>query len=305
MSDPKRHHYLPQFHLRRFGFADGNGLIYRFGKTDGSIARTTVKASAYADDYYKLSAPDGSRDTGIDAMFSQAESNPAPAIARLVALAPRQRHAISEDDQIAIALYLGLLHGRVPGARDPIEDLADFTGKLWLDMQLSSPEAYREAALARGAEDNPRAARGRSSPDARVAASGYLEDQAAGRVGDARGTAHRHRRDRSPTERDALVPRAPHGAAVLRHRRSPGRPLSHRGALAASRRGHRDARGGGHRSTRAGIDPDCGVSHTTTPVSRFCGCQETATRTTSDGACHRAQYWRPIGEHPRRRRAAR
>lgn len=155
MSDPKRHHYVPQFHLRRFGFGDGNGQIHRFDKTDGSIARASVKGSAYEDDYYTLPAPDGSRDTGIEAMFSRVESNAAPATARLLALGAGQRHAISDDDRIAVALYLALLHGRVPGAREPVEDLADFMGKLWLDMQLSNPEAHRAGAVKRGAEDNP------------------------------------------------------------------------------------------------------------------------------------------------------
>lgn len=154
MSDPKRHHYLPQFHLRRFGFGDGNGLIYRFDKTDGSIARTTVKGSAFEVNYYTLTTPDGSRDTGLEAALSRVESNAAPAIARLLELTPG-RQAISEDDRVAIALYLALLHGRVPGARNPAEEMTDVLGKMIIDMNLSIPDAYRQVALANGAHDEP------------------------------------------------------------------------------------------------------------------------------------------------------
>ncbi len=128
MTEPRRHHYVPQFHLRRFASAARSGRFWRYDKHLDSVAEAGISRSAFATDYYTLPVDDGSRDTGIEAWLGNIESRAAPALSRLLAL-PAGAHLIGDDDRVAITLYLAVLHTRGPAARLPSEALADFLAK--------------------------------------------------------------------------------------------------------------------------------------------------------------------------------
>jgi Protein of unknown function (DUF4238) len=52
MTDPRRHHYVPQFHQRRF--ADADGRLWVWDKATDRVFRTTPGSIAVETDFYRL-----------------------------------------------------------------------------------------------------------------------------------------------------------------------------------------------------------------------------------------------------------
>lgn len=142
MSDA-RHHYVPQFHLRLFGHADGNGRIWVYDKQTDRIGRRSVKAVASEINYYRIRDRDGGHSDQLEHMFSQLESASAPLIRRLARM-DEPEYLLTPAERGALSGYVALLWARGPTQRSWTHAMGEFMARVQLDMLLRHPEGFRE-----------------------------------------------------------------------------------------------------------------------------------------------------------------
>ena len=144
----KRHHYLPQFHQRLFGVGLEGGSIWRYDKTSDSIRLLPIKDTGVIGNYYTVQTKAGP-DDGLERIFAQVEGAAAPVINRLCA-EPGPRFQVDVGSRFALGTYLGLLHGRVPGTRQKMKQLFEWTKAVEIDLRLADADRYLEEARAAG-----------------------------------------------------------------------------------------------------------------------------------------------------------
>jgi hypothetical protein len=139
-GDPRRHHYVPKFYLRRFA-ADDQIVRVRFDKPR---LRDTLHVNdvAVMRDLYTTIDVDVGETVAVERILAVVDGAASSAIARLAlgVLFPPQR-----ADQLALALWLSMLHVRGPSARRWMEAMADHTMKM--QMSLVHDEASARAHL--------------------------------------------------------------------------------------------------------------------------------------------------------------
>lgn len=140
-----RHHYVPQFHLRQFGHADGNGRIWTYDKETDAISRRSVKAVASEINYYRIRDGAGGHSDDLEGFFSYIESAAAPLIRRLARLdaGDHHLHPVHRD---TLAGYLALLHVRGPTERRKTLAMGEFLARAQVDMLLRNRDAFRAHA---------------------------------------------------------------------------------------------------------------------------------------------------------------
>lgn len=141
MSDA-RHHYVPQFHLRMFGHADGNGRIWTYDKQTDAITRRSVKAVASEINYYRIRDGNGGHSDELEGLFSYIESGAAPLIRRLSRLDAGD-HYVHPVHRDTLAGYIALLHVRGPAERRKALAMGGFLARAQIDMVLRNPDAFR------------------------------------------------------------------------------------------------------------------------------------------------------------------
>lgn len=147
MNVPRHHHYVPQFHLRRFGHGAGHGLLWAYDKTLDKIVRARVKSTAQEIDYNAVATPSG-LNYEIETMFARREGEAKPIIDRLLAL-PAGVHWLDPHDRADLSIYIALQDARAPATRAHSDAVAALGGAVQLDMRLSDAKAFH--AWARGA----------------------------------------------------------------------------------------------------------------------------------------------------------
>ena len=148
MARAKRHHYLPQFHQRRFGVRLEAGAIWRYDKMLGSIKLLPIKDTAVIGNYYTVTTAAGP-DDGLEQIFAQVEGAAAPVIERLCD-EEGPRFELDLPSRFALGTYLGLLHGRVPRTRGMTKELAEYARAVEIDMRLSDRDGYLAESRAAG-----------------------------------------------------------------------------------------------------------------------------------------------------------
>lgn len=145
MAQSKEHHPVPSWHLRRFGHSSGNRKLYYYDKKNqrfdvGDVDKFIIRR------YYTVDLGQGPTDV-LEQELSKYESRAAPIAGDLVDQISGSRFTISGEDRQSLAEYLGLLHMRVPTARNRIRAWArDVLIPGQLDAVLRSPETFRQAA---------------------------------------------------------------------------------------------------------------------------------------------------------------
>lgn len=147
MSDA-RHHYVPQFHLRLFGHADGKGRIWTYDKQTDGISRRSVKAVASEINYYRIRDEKGGHSDDLEGLFSYIESGAAPLVRRLSQLDAGD-HFLHPAHRDTLAGYIALLHVRGPAERRKTLAMGEFLARAQVDMLLRNPEAFRAQARRR------------------------------------------------------------------------------------------------------------------------------------------------------------
>jgi hypothetical protein len=106
--DGERHHYVPQFLLKRFR---GGGKLYQLDKETGVCQETTPKEAAWHKDLYKVESTTGTHDGIVEAFFSLAETFGVAALEALVS----NPEELSNRDRGDLAFLAAIQEQRVPG----------------------------------------------------------------------------------------------------------------------------------------------------------------------------------------------
>jgi hypothetical protein len=109
LSDPKRHHYVPRFYLRRF--TDESGLLWVYDrKKDGQCRGQTPENTTVANRFYGYVRADGTYTDEIERSLAAIESEVAMVLERW----DQAGHTTTPDEIALMAQFLGLMHTRVP-----------------------------------------------------------------------------------------------------------------------------------------------------------------------------------------------
>jgi len=106
MSEPKRHHYLPQFYLEQFC---RDGSLWVFDRDTSEFRPQTPKNTALISHYYSVEDEAGNKRTGIESLLSQLEGYAKPIMAKLLA-----QDAITESDKEEFSIFVAFMMNRVP-----------------------------------------------------------------------------------------------------------------------------------------------------------------------------------------------
>jgi hypothetical protein len=114
-STGDRHHFVPEFLLRRFRGRTATGKrLFVVDKTDGSIVESTPKGTGYEDRLYALNTIDGQYDGLLEGLFGVAENYAAKSLEPLVSVFPAP--SLEAGDRGNIAYLIAAQEQRVPGA---------------------------------------------------------------------------------------------------------------------------------------------------------------------------------------------
>jgi len=141
-SEPKLHHYVPQFLLRRFA-NDQEQVLTIDRKTKDSFPQSISKAAARTG-FYKILNDDGSTDNRVEEALGKIESRAATASAKLV---DEGIFPLGDEDRDAIAAFTALQYVRTPSVRDHMSQVSDasFKAALATDKGRASMRAVLEA----------------------------------------------------------------------------------------------------------------------------------------------------------------
>jgi hypothetical protein len=104
------HHYVPQHYLRGFTSDENSGLVWMFDKKSRDFKRVPIKVAAQGPDFYEA-------DT--ERALNQLVEVPAqPALVKL-----QRQQAISNDERLAVAIYIATMMMRVPRRRRKAHEL--------------------------------------------------------------------------------------------------------------------------------------------------------------------------------------
>lgn len=128
MSQPKRHHYVPQFLLRRF--VDENGQLAVYRKSDGKTWTTTPGNLFVERDLYSTTK-DGTLDPKLEHEYSQLEGDANLVISRFIASAGQgQIPVISSEEKRTFGDFFYQQIKRVPEMFRALEVQKDFANRL-------------------------------------------------------------------------------------------------------------------------------------------------------------------------------
>jgi len=111
VSEPKRHHYVPQFYLRHFTWptVKGTRVLCVYDKEGGEPRIQTPLNTAVEQGFYSFETPTG-KDNEIEKALSQVESGANPVLSRLA----QPGEDLNDLHLPALASFMALTHVRVP-----------------------------------------------------------------------------------------------------------------------------------------------------------------------------------------------
>jgi len=115
LSNAKRHHYVPEFLLRRFSTnpADEHPLIYRLDVRTGAITKLSTSNCAVIQHYNRLSATAGLPVGFAEAMLSYAESRAVPLVEKLL-----HSEILDLQERVDFSMFLMAQQMRTPRGRE-------------------------------------------------------------------------------------------------------------------------------------------------------------------------------------------
>lgn len=82
MAEPRKHHYLPQFYLRRF--SDNGTSIFQIEKQGMRAYMCSIHDAAAIRDYHTLDQPDHPNPQAVEKMLAEAERTMADALNKTI-----------------------------------------------------------------------------------------------------------------------------------------------------------------------------------------------------------------------------
>ena len=155
-SEPRRHHYIPQWYLRQFGTRDE---IAVFDKSTGLVEVRRPRDVAFEIGFYDIDHPDLPR-TAFETVLGNVENHAANAVRKLL---DQGLDSLTSDQHEDLAAFVVTLQVRVPSARPAIENHL----RVRLDrIRAQLPEDELRAMAGRDLTAEEIAAVRRPSPDA-------------------------------------------------------------------------------------------------------------------------------------------
>jgi hypothetical protein len=114
MSEPRKHHYLPQFYLR--GFSANGRSICQIGKRGGRAYISSIRDTAAIRDYHELDNPGVEDPNAVERRLAQVEAQLAEGLARAI-----QRGVATPQTHANLIELVALLRVRVPAFKESIE----------------------------------------------------------------------------------------------------------------------------------------------------------------------------------------
>ena len=128
MAKPsKRHHYLPQFYLKRF--TDEEGLLCLFDRESKEFRRQQPVNTALRKHFYTVTDTDGLKSDGIERMFSGLDSVACDVITRLDAHQTGWAH---ERERVSFAIFIAFFYARTPAFDQEQTALAEQLYRAWM-----------------------------------------------------------------------------------------------------------------------------------------------------------------------------
>lgn len=106
-TQPKRHHYVPQFYLNNF--ADKQGKIWVYDRKIKEYRHQSVKDTAVQNNYYRMRLKGGGQTNELEGFFSQLEGLACSAMNKLERGTP-----LTEEEKGNIAAFVAFQMMRVP-----------------------------------------------------------------------------------------------------------------------------------------------------------------------------------------------
>lgn len=138
MSDPRRHHYVPQFHLAGFT-SDGtkDGLLYVTDLKRKKQWQCKPGGVAHSRDFYRVDIP-GVDPFAIERGMADLEGEMATVLKEIL-----ETQTLPTSDSFTLLMHLVAFSlGRVPAMRKSLEPPAVRVAERVLDLTLASPDRY-------------------------------------------------------------------------------------------------------------------------------------------------------------------
>lgn len=128
MSEPKLHHYVPQFYLEGFSNARWQVAVHDLDKSQ--FRYQSVRKTARVRDYYTITDEKGTKDRGLEKLLSILEGHTKPIIKKV-----EESDQLTDEERFTLAMFASFQLGRVPKfeqwtngfAKDVIQRLAQLT----------------------------------------------------------------------------------------------------------------------------------------------------------------------------------
>jgi hypothetical protein len=141
-STGDRHHFVPQFMLRRFrGRTPRGKRLFVLDKGDGSIVESSPKEAGWEHRLYSVSSVDGQHDGFVEGLFGLAENYASASLGAL--LGGGQTPQVSEGDRANIAFLLSAQEQRVPGALKDLRMNMVIAGSTFAAVEMANIKGSR------------------------------------------------------------------------------------------------------------------------------------------------------------------
>jgi hypothetical protein len=155
MSDPKRHHILPEFYLD--GFCT-EGTLWLYDRELAEYRRQTPKNTTVQTHYYSFTDESGDLETGLESALAEVEGRTKPIIDQLSSRTP-----IDWSDRQILSIFLALMRVRTTDFEKEVGELTDtmykevnkiaFATKEWTEAILAEIEAETGKAMSISPEE--------------------------------------------------------------------------------------------------------------------------------------------------------
>ncbi len=150
MSDPKKHHYVPEFYLK--GFCR-DGMLWMHDRAENTYKRLSPEILGIKKNFYAFTDEDGRRDVSAEKKLSRVENSAAPVIRKLEA-----GQQITFEENCDLALFVALMSYRVPDFEQEHKEWHDTVVKAIHKQMFPSVEAVKAQISRQGKDPDDEAA---------------------------------------------------------------------------------------------------------------------------------------------------
>ncbi len=114
MNTPKRQHYIPRLHLKRFTGQQPKGQVWVYDKETGDVRSGTPENTAVESHFYSIPTEDSTKDTCIEEYLASVESLATPVYEELLDgnVPPSE-----SQERANFSIFLALMFARTPAMR--------------------------------------------------------------------------------------------------------------------------------------------------------------------------------------------